>query len=42
MPNIGGINNIDLGNLRSMFKGVRLLKPILNMVLSYESKLVRD
>jgi len=39
MPIIGGINQGDIENFKLMFKGVKPLKPIINIILHYEAKL---
>ena len=41
MPIIGGINQGDIENFKLMFKGVKPLKPLINIILNYEAKLAR-
>ena len=42
MPIIGGINQEDIENFKLMFKEVKPLKPIINVILNYEAKLARS
>ena len=41
MPLVGGLSAADLENLKLVFGGVRPLKPLVSLVLKYESRLVR-
>jgi hypothetical protein len=41
MPLIGGATKTDVENFRLMFRGVRLVNRVINLILNYETRLVR-
>jgi O-antigen/teichoic acid export membrane protein len=41
MPLIGGTTKTDVENFRLMFRGVKLVNPVINLILNYETKLAR-